>query len=156
METFSALLALCAGNSPVTGEFPQQRPVMRNFDVFYLRLNKRLGKQSWGWWFETPSCWWWCHCNGDADVVNKSFQNANVSISTRHYGIMDWGSVLAPKYLSCIFCPNDLKTRLDTHATYNSNTVYMVQFGVVIRSLCSDSPRHNEINSKQQVFRLEN
>ena len=43
METFSALLAFCAGNSPVTGEFPAQRPVTRNFDVFFnLRLNKRL------------------------------------------------------------------------------------------------------------------
>ena len=42
METFSALLALCAGNSPVTGEFPSQRPVTRRFDVFFhLRLNKR-------------------------------------------------------------------------------------------------------------------
>ena len=43
METFSALLAICAGNSPVTGEFPTQRPVTRSFDVFFdLRLNKRL------------------------------------------------------------------------------------------------------------------
>ena len=31
METFSTLLAHCAGNSPVTGEFPSQRPVTRNF-----------------------------------------------------------------------------------------------------------------------------
>ena len=34
METFSALLALCAGNSPVTGEFPSQRPVTRSFQCF--------------------------------------------------------------------------------------------------------------------------
>ena len=34
METFSALLTLCTGNSPVTGEFPSQRPVTRSFDVF--------------------------------------------------------------------------------------------------------------------------
>ena len=41
MEKFSALLVLCAGNSPVTGEFPSQRPVTRSFDVFFdLRLNK--------------------------------------------------------------------------------------------------------------------
>ena len=33
METFSALLALCEVNSPVTGEFPSQRPVTRRFDV---------------------------------------------------------------------------------------------------------------------------
>ena len=40
METFSALLALCAGNSPVTGEFPSQRPVTWSFVVFFdLRRN---------------------------------------------------------------------------------------------------------------------
>ena len=56
METFSALLALCAGNSPVPGEFPAQRPVTRSFDVFFdLCLHKRLSKQTWGWWFETSS-----------------------------------------------------------------------------------------------------
>ena len=39
METFSALLAICAGNSPVPGEFPAQRPVTRSFyDFFDLRL----------------------------------------------------------------------------------------------------------------------
>ena len=36
METFSALLTLCAGNSPVTVEFPAQRPVTRILDVFFL------------------------------------------------------------------------------------------------------------------------
>ena len=47
METFSALLALCMGNSPVTGEFPSQRPVTQSCDVLFdLRLNKRLSKQS--------------------------------------------------------------------------------------------------------------
>ena len=66
METFSTLLAFCAGNSPVTGEFPAQRPVTRSFDVFFdLCLNKRLSKQSWGWWFEMPSCPLWCHCNAE-------------------------------------------------------------------------------------------
>ena len=45
METFSALLVICAGNSPVTSEFPAQRPVTRSFDVFFdLRPNKRLSK----------------------------------------------------------------------------------------------------------------
>ena len=41
MEAFSALLALCVGNSPVTGEFPSQRPVTRSFGVFFIcvRIN---------------------------------------------------------------------------------------------------------------------
>ena len=39
MEIFSALLAICAGNSPVVGEFPAERPVTRSF-------HKQLSKQS--------------------------------------------------------------------------------------------------------------
>ena len=61
METFSALLAICAVNSPIAGEFPTQRPVARSFDVFF---DLRVSKQSWGWWFDTPSSSLWHHCNG--------------------------------------------------------------------------------------------
>ena len=64
METFSALLAICTGNSPITGGFPAQRPVTRGLDVFFnLRVNKLLSKQSRGWWFETLSRPLWRHCN---------------------------------------------------------------------------------------------
>ena len=89
METPSTSWAFCDGNTPVTddimtssngnifrvtghlcgeftgpGEFSAQRPVTRSFDVFFdLRLNKRLSKQPWGWWFETPSWSLWCQCN---------------------------------------------------------------------------------------------
>ena len=47
------------------GEFTgTQRPVTRSVGVsFYLRLDKRLSKQSWGWWFETPSRPLWSHRN---------------------------------------------------------------------------------------------
>ena len=65
METFSALLAICAGNSPVPGEFLAQRPVTRSFHVFFdLRLTKPWSKQSWGWWFR-------CYCaHCDVIVIN--------------------------------------------------------------------------------------
>ena len=54
MATFSVSQAICAGSSPVPGEFSAQRPVTRSFDLFFdLRLNKRLRKQSWDWWSET-------------------------------------------------------------------------------------------------------
>ena len=79
METFSALLALCAGNSPVNGEFPAQRPVTRSFDVFFdMCLNKQLSKQSWGWWFETPSRPLWRHCNEDhvqIEITSSLYQS---------------------------------------------------------------------------------
>ena len=65
METLSALLALCVGNWPAAGEFPARRPVTRSVDVFFdLRLNKRLSKQWWCWWCETPSRPLWRYCNG--------------------------------------------------------------------------------------------
>ena len=82
METFSALLAIIAGKSPVTCEFPTKRPVTRNLDVsFDLHLNKRWSKQSWGWWFETASRPLWLHCN--VAVVNKEIT-------------MDWGEMSPP------------------------------------------------------------
>ena len=64
LELIFRVMALCAGNSPVTGEFPWQRPVARSFDVFFdLCLSKRFSKQSWGWWFGTPSRPLWRHYN---------------------------------------------------------------------------------------------
>ena len=52
------------------GEFPAQSPVARSFNVFFdLRLNKRLSKQSWGWWFETLLCPLWRHCNGNSPLA---------------------------------------------------------------------------------------
>ena len=66
----SALLALYAANAPVTGGFPSQRPVMQSCDVFfYLCLNKRLSKQTWGWWFETQWRLLWYHCNIQCQVA---------------------------------------------------------------------------------------
>ena len=74
METFSALLALRAGNSPVTGEFPAQSPVMRSFDVFFdLHPNKWLSKQFRRWWFETPSRPLWRFCN----VIKSHYNTVN-------------------------------------------------------------------------------
>ena len=73
MEIFPALLALCAGNSPVTGEFRSQRPVTRSFDVFFdLRLNKPLDRHPRRRWFETPSRLLWRHCNVIINAIHSS------------------------------------------------------------------------------------
>ena len=64
MESFSALLAIRAGKSPVTGEFPSHRPVTRNFDIFFdLRLNKRLN-------------------NGDAGELRRHRANYDVTVTS--------------------------------------------------------------------------
>ena len=65
------------------GEFtgPAQRPVTRSFYVFFdLRLNKRLSKQSWDWWFETLPGPLWRHSN-----VLRQPQDSWLLI------ILDWG-----------------------------------------------------------------
>ena len=83
MEAFSALLAICAENSPVPGEFPAQRPVTRSFDVLFdLRPNKRLGKQSWGWWSETPSSSLWRHRNANTGGLIRCPIHRGIALSS--------------------------------------------------------------------------
>ena len=66
------LLDLCSWNSPVTCEFPVQRPATWSFDVFFdLRLNKRLSKQSQGWWLEM-SLRSLCHCNDCRNIDTQA------------------------------------------------------------------------------------
>ena len=80
------------------GEFPTQRPVTRSFDVFFdLRLNKRLSKQPWGWWFETPSWSLWRHCNG---VMRNGFRCRDVITSIRYLMRGINGEKLGLKYLN--------------------------------------------------------
>ena len=93
IETFSALLALCVGNSPVTVEFPTQMPVTRSFDdFFHLCLNKRWSKHWWGWWFETPSRSLWRQCNGR----KRYFGNYNVIYNAAT--ILQWAFIW-PSYM---------------------------------------------------------
>ena len=88
METFSALLTICAGNSPVTSEFPTQRPVTRSFDIFFdLCLNEWLSKQSCGWWFETPSRPLWRHSNGNALLPKAYHQRCFCGIHLTFFDI---------------------------------------------------------------------
>ena len=67
------------------------RPVMRSFDVFLdLRLNKRVSKQSWGWWFETSSRSLWRHCNVDNQYLSHLNVMACSSIDTNPGTDLSW------------------------------------------------------------------
>ena len=81
MEIFSVLLDFCAGNSPVTGESPSQRPVTRSFDViFHISLTKRLRRRC----YKTTSRSLWRYCNVECKycVRMKGVHNAWVNISS--------------------------------------------------------------------------
>ena len=84
-----------------TGEFPAQRPVTRSFDVFFdLRLNKRLSKQSRGWWFETPSRSLW---PGTGEFPHKS------PVTRKMFPFDD---VIMIFVIFCIWCKNIKVLRL--------------------------------------------
>ena len=73
---------------PVTGEFPAQRPVKQSFDVFFdFRLNKRLSKQSGGWWFETPCRSLWRHSNDNELIKKPTMRYEPMRIDTNWYNV---------------------------------------------------------------------
>ena len=140
--TFSGLLAFCAGNSPVTGEFPSQRPVTRSFDVFFdLCLNKRLSKQSRDWWFEMPSGSLWRNCNGSSEAsvfhVNVLYHlpkgiglvcsicdiwchcrgGTNLQINYRLHNTWKWQILFVFSFASAEIWGNTVKYDFQTHFT---------------------------------------
>ena len=81
METFSALLPLCAGNSPVTGEFPSQMPVTRTFDLFFdLRLNNG--------WVDNREAGDWRRHRAHYDVT-VMWNNVHISLGGPLNGFLD-------------------------------------------------------------------
>ena len=110
-ETFSALLAFCEGNSPVTGEFPSQRPVTQSFNVFlHQRLNKRLSKPSRRWWFETPSRSLWRQRN-DLNAARKGLMlwqtcdESSRTIPQRGVYVVKHGELLVAKIYGLLWMP---------------------------------------------------
>ena len=71
---FSALLAICVGNSTFTGEFTKASDALWCF--LGLLLEKWLSKHAWGYWFETPSRPLWRHCN-----VQTLFSGTSLALS---------------------------------------------------------------------------
>ena len=106
----SASLALCAGNSPVTGEFPSQRPVTRSFDVFFdLRLNKRLSKQSWGCWFKTSLRSLWHHCDEQPKTKLIFWSREKTSALAL---LTAWHQNMRRTNVDCFVFPDGLKLNL--------------------------------------------
>ena len=95
METFSALLALCAGNSPVTGEFLAQRPVTRSFDgFFYRRLNKSAPVH-----------------NREVDDLRRHRTHYNVTVMD-HYLFQHYVPQQILEFIQNVYQPGDTETLL--------------------------------------------
>ena len=123
METFSALLAFCAGNPPVPGEFTSQRPATWSFDIFFdLCLNKCLSKQSWGWLFESPSCSLWRHSASYRSRENLDF----VSIVTVQFMICEDNWV--HYHLKVVFVYSHITLHYHHHADSKHWTYSEIQY----------------------------
>ena len=120
METFSALLALGAGISPVTDVFPLQRPETRSFDVFFdRRLNKSFIKQMRDWWFHTPSRSLWRHCN----VIHQSIYHLlNAIFENGHWNIHISRSYLSYEIFADEFVVED-SCKYIRYSSYKTSTV---------------------------------
>ena len=120
LENIFRVIGLCAGNSTVTGEFPPQRPVTRSFDVFfYLRLNKRLNKQSRHRCLETPSRSLWHHCN--VTVAECHVLSMSPRISTMREILQKVGFAPSTLYQHLMFPVNE-NTHTHTHAHTHAST----------------------------------
>ena len=69
------------------GEFPTNKGQWRGALMFFfdLRLNKRLSKQPWGWWYEALSRPLWRHRNATFDR-NSSFTSQTVKLIILEFG----------------------------------------------------------------------
>ena len=78
-ETFSALLAICAGNSPwpVNSPHKGQWGGALMFSLICVWINGWVNNR--GWWFETPSCSLWRHGNATSRI-----RHSGVKVATRH------------------------------------------------------------------------
>ena len=112
MESFYALLAICAENSPVTGEQRLvTRPVTRSFDVFFDRqLNKRLSIQSWGCCFETPPRPLWRHCNVWSGSFKEVINTFSVNLTSPNTFV----------HTRCAVLPKNVANVLMWHRYWNS------------------------------------
>ena len=111
------------------GEFPTQRPVTRSFDVLFdLHLNKRLSKQPWGWWFETPSWSLWRQRNV-SHASNTTFMSSIKVINKIPYSGTFCVSI--PDKLNCTtFCVSIRSLKMnstlinDNRASLDIKTVF--------------------------------
>ena len=116
------------------GEFTAHRPVTRGFDVFLgLRLNKRLSKQSWGWWFETLSRPLRRHCN-----VSQQFLHDNATICKHNF----LHPLSSPQNLAirCDFGMPDCNNNNNNKTAYPKNDVYIIR--------CCNRSHANTLNTK--------
>ena len=136
---------------PVPGEFHTQRPMTPSFDVFFnLRLNKRLSKQSWGWWFETLSRPLWRHCNERPCPLYASFENKSFMTEEALRFVLS-GKRLMLSRVTCLcdFVGDDIVTQMmyTIYIPYFRNVHYKVSQEDWLQMVDSFSEYFNPLQS---------
>ena len=156
METFSVLLAICAGNSPVPSDFHTQRPVTQSFGVYCeLRPNKRLSKQLWGWWFETPSHPshpLWHHCN-DSELWRYICGSRKYAFEETVEGPVKWDALmLIWCHLNALWFFYQKLLFVHHHGVFYIHTVYPKKYAHGFVVLCFVVVMQSFIINSHEVF----
>ena len=86
MKIFSALLAFCAGNSPVKVNSPHKGQWRRAMMFYLICPNIQLSKQLGGWRFETPLHPFWRQCYAESRLSYKTIRMAAVGMDISQNG----------------------------------------------------------------------
>ena len=126
------------------GEFPAQRPVTQSFDVFFdLRLNKRLSKTSWGWWFETLSRPLWRYRNVH-DMINPQSLGQLFRLIKQSWGWW-FETLLRPSWRHC---NDEFRGGSTTNVCQNTGISTWIRGGLEIYHKlirCTNSPINNDV-----------
>ena len=118
---------------PLWGEFTCyrwiQRPVTQSFDVFFdLHPNKGLGKQPWGWWFETSSHSLWRHYNevvkyvkvhSSHNFLTMKFQDSSRTFPEHKPIFLDLYGLNDRQKSVCLYTFHSLSCSDETHLFWN-------------------------------------
>ena len=128
---FSALLALIVGNSPITGEFPSQRPVTWSFDVYFdLCLTKRLSKHSKRWRFETPFHSLWRYCNGFYKLIPLALHVRLPSVEC-HGALLIWRQNICRLWLCAVRQQTTVWANMDPYLCLNTIHIIHISYSIL-------------------------
>ena len=106
---------------------PRRIPHIKASDaeLWCFLWSARLSKQSWGWWFETPSCSLWRHCNADAHLKHANLMQSDaqlrrvISMYWAHWCCQVKPTHCIPHRHQIVLCTNDLIRVLNRRVTSN-------------------------------------
>ena len=129
--------------------YPHTWPVTLGFDSFYLRLNKRLSKQTWGWWFETPLPPLWRHCNDTSGNWSAISSNNGLSPFRCQTAILTKNGLLLIRPLATKWRSFSLGLNVLTcHFSYHQDFLLLNTMSIRLKSTTFDKQIYDKFSAR--------